>query len=269
MSKAGLIKRLVLSTAMMFLVGFFALQQNAEAVSLTIDKGVNIYTEIGPVIPYNENGNEVHPFLYEGKTYLPLRAITDFLGCEVEENQETKEIFVTTGGEKVLYERSSNPLKSPYKDTVEAETGFTMYIDGEQFFPTDANGNPAEIYRVNGSIFAPVRAMSEALGIEIEWDSHIFVAFIGGRISDAEFNERGIVGMVERIEYYNPIFEKYAETMADNDFAFGLEMFYQQYPDYSGNAISFEEGESVVLGNLISLQLKVPQLLAIVKMLII
>lgn len=50
-------------------------------------------------------------------------------------------------------------------------TDINIQLDGKQLTPTDANGNAVEPFAINGTTYLPVRAVSNALGLGVEWDS--------------------------------------------------------------------------------------------------
>jgi len=43
-------------------------------------------------------------------------------------------------------------------------------LDGEELVPVDANGNEVEPFIMDGTTYLPVRAVAEALGLEVGWD---------------------------------------------------------------------------------------------------
>lgn len=45
-----------------------------------------------------------------------------------------------------------------------------IVMNGTQIMPTDANGNIVEPFAVNGTTYLPVRAVANALGIDVQWD---------------------------------------------------------------------------------------------------
>ena len=47
--------------------------------------------------------------------------------------------------------------------------GITVYVNGEKQILTDANGNIVEPFIIDGTTYLPVRAISQALGMGVEW----------------------------------------------------------------------------------------------------
>lgn len=43
-------------------------------------------------------------------------------------------------------------------------------LDGVNLTPTDANGNPVEPFVINGTTYLPVRAVGNALGLNVNWN---------------------------------------------------------------------------------------------------
>ncbi len=44
-------------------------------------------------------------------------------------------------------------------------------VDGEVFQPKDGNGKPVEVFTYNGTTYAPLRALAEAYGLTVGYDS--------------------------------------------------------------------------------------------------
>lgn len=47
----------------------------------------------------------------------------------------------------------------------------SILVGGSKIEPTDVNGKSTEPFIIDGSTYVPVRALSEALGFEVEWDN--------------------------------------------------------------------------------------------------
>ncbi|MDR0424251.1 MAG: copper amine oxidase N-terminal domain-containing protein [Clostridiales Family XIII bacterium] len=54
-----------------------------------------------------------------------------------------------------------------------------IYVEGKLIDPRDANGVYVEPFIVNGTTYLPVRAVSEALGYDVEWDGDTRSVYVG------------------------------------------------------------------------------------------
>jgi len=111
-------------------------------LNLTIDN---------PVILIDANAQpplEYPPFIFQGRTYVPVRIISEALGAAVDYQAATKTVTVTLGG-KVIVMMIDNP-----NATID---GKTVLLDAP---PTIRQGRT----------FVPLRFISEAFGAEVLWD---------------------------------------------------------------------------------------------------
>ena len=120
------------------------------------------------------NGNPIEAFIHEGVTYLPLRALSETLGLRVDWDGDTKSVYLWHGG--VVRQNGQNP-SLPLRTTLSAKTirvytGVNMYLEGGMFEPNakDLNGNPIEAFIHEGVTYLPLRALSEALELKVDWD---------------------------------------------------------------------------------------------------
>lgn len=86
--------------------------------------------------------------IIDGRTMLPMRQIAQELGCEVNWNEAAKQIYVMRGSDIIVF-------------TVDSKTG---YKNGKEF----TMDVPATI--VNDRTMLPVRALADALHLNIKWD---------------------------------------------------------------------------------------------------
>lgn len=63
--------------------------------------------------------------------------------------------------------------------TINVATGVNLYMDDRQVIPTDANGNPVEVFIYNGTTYVPVRAVSNLFDTPIQWDGQTYGVYIG------------------------------------------------------------------------------------------
>jgi len=55
--------------------------------------------------------------------------------------------------------------------SVRIEDGLGVTINGVPFIPRDANGKQVELFASEGTTYAPVRALAEAVGLRVEYDA--------------------------------------------------------------------------------------------------
>lgn len=63
--------------------------------------------------------------------------------------------------------------------TIQVYTGVDIYVDDMKLEPTDANGNPVEVFIYNGTTYLPVRAVSEAVGKTVQWEPKSNSVYLG------------------------------------------------------------------------------------------
>lgn len=54
--------------------------------------------------------------------------------------------------------------------TIEVDDGVDISINGAAFIPRDAAGNPVAVFAYQGTTYAPVRAICEAAGLDVQFD---------------------------------------------------------------------------------------------------
>ena len=62
---------------------------------------------------------------------------------------------------------------------ISVSTGVNIYADGVKLDPKDANGNPVDVFIYNGTTYLPVRAVSDALGVPVQWDGNTRSVYLG------------------------------------------------------------------------------------------
>lgn len=72
--------------------------------------GIKLVVNGAPVTPKDANGSTVEPFIYNGTTYLPVRAVGNALGQDVSWNGNTKTVYIGMNESDV----ASNTLQ-PYQ----------------------------------------------------------------------------------------------------------------------------------------------------------
>ncbi len=136
----------------------------------------NINTEIQIVVdgekltPKDVNGKIVHPFLLEGTTYLPVRAVSEALGQQVEWDGINRIVYI---GEKP-------------SEAFEGSDVIKIVINGTLIEPKDVSGKIVNPFLIDGTTFVPVRAITEALGKKIDWDGETRTVYITGDMYEVD-----------------------------------------------------------------------------------
>jgi hypothetical protein len=141
------------------------------------------------ITPKDANGQVVEPFIYNGSTYLPIRAIGEALGMDVNWDNGTSTAILTSGGmvSAQSADDSGDAARLMSTGTYAIEVGYrniNLSIDGEVITPKDANGMRVEPFFYNGTTYLPIRAVGEALGMDVYWDNSTSTAILEYCYSD-------------------------------------------------------------------------------------
>lgn len=128
---------------------------------------------------YNVEGEEVHPIVYQGTTYLPLRAIGELMDKNVNWDQSTK--TATLSGSRGGSVTKGTPDRNAVKKNITATLryDFTIVVDGEEQTFTDVNGKTVYPLLYNGSTYLPLRAIGNLMGKTVVWDGDTCTATLG------------------------------------------------------------------------------------------
>lgn len=116
------------------------------------------------------DGSAAFALVYADSTYLPLRAIGEALGKNVNWDEDTKTI--TLEGKRETKDSSNKAVEGKAKNiSVQVRKDFTIVIDGkEETFKTSAG---KRIYPLlyDGSTYLPLRAIGQIMDKTVEWDN--------------------------------------------------------------------------------------------------
>ncbi len=107
-----------------------------------------------PIDTRDVNGTPVPPFIQNGTTYVPVRAIAGALGLDIDWDGATRTVFIGDRG-------NAAPEQG---DKV------NIYVDGAKFTPRDAKGAEVAPIIKDGTTYLPVRAIAQAFGKKVDWD---------------------------------------------------------------------------------------------------
>ena len=67
-----------------------------------------------------------------------------------------------------------------------------IIVDGNKIEPKDSNGNTVEPFTYNGTTYLPVRAIANAVGKELVWDSSTNTVYLGKKPDTTDNNDNKI-----------------------------------------------------------------------------
>lgn len=120
------------------------------------------------------------PFVSEGTTYLPIRAIGEALYKEVRWDGPTHTIYISDPTEASTETQSSNVYVDKSKKTIDVDyLDIKLVVDGKEITPKNVDGKVVEPFAYNGTTYLPVRAVGEALGKTVRWDGATNTVHLG------------------------------------------------------------------------------------------
>ena len=137
---------------------------------------------------YDADGIEVHPLSYNDTTYVPIRAVGELMGKNV--NWDEVHLTATIGGERTTVPTRGTPdtAATPQNITVRIRPDYTIVIDGVARTFRDVDGRVVDPLLYNGSIYLPLRAIGEMMGMNVEWDATDGTVFLSGEVTDYDTN---------------------------------------------------------------------------------
>ncbi|MGI5921778.1 MAG: stalk domain-containing protein [Syntrophomonadaceae bacterium] len=151
MSRSKFIKMVAIVLVMISSFGFVAACEAAQSIPIFIDGiELNIPPGFGQAIAIND------------RTMVPLRVISEALGVKVDWDDINKRVLITTNDASTAINREIG------SSTVDSSTTIPIYVNGKQLEITPEDGLPIVI---NNRTLVPLRVISEALGVKVDWDS--------------------------------------------------------------------------------------------------
>ena len=152
-------------------LGFSLNAFGATSVSAQLTPDFTIVVDGTERTFYSATGNEAHPIVYNGTTYLPIRAIGELMGKNVNWDQST--LTISISGVRNTPDVKGTPDKYPEtkKITAQIQDDFKIVVDGVTQKFTDANGDAVYPLLYNGSTYLPLRSIGELMGKTVSWNA--------------------------------------------------------------------------------------------------
>lgn len=111
--------------------------------------GIKLVVNGAPVTPKDANGSTVEPFIYNGTTYLPVRAVGNALGKDVSWNGNTKTVYIGMN-ESDTAAKKLTPYETDFMYVLEKD-GRTVNMMGKQYTQGLTNwGKSTALYNLDG-----------------------------------------------------------------------------------------------------------------------
>jgi hypothetical protein len=101
---------------------------------------------------------EVAPLIVKDRTMVPVRVISEELGCQVFWDNAERRVLITTPGADNISPRATSPL---------APRGIGIFIDGKEVIIQPEDPTP---FILDGRTMVPFRVIAEGLGMQVDWD---------------------------------------------------------------------------------------------------
>ncbi len=117
------------------------------------------------------DGSPAFALVYEDATYLPLRAIGETLGRNVNWDEKTKTI--TLAGERTTSTSSGSAATGRKQEvTVQVRPDFNIVIDGTERQFTTSSGKSIYPLLYDGSTYLPLRAIGQIMNKTVAWNQN-------------------------------------------------------------------------------------------------
>ena len=160
----------------------------SSSVTAQLSPNISIVVDGTERTFYNVSGQEVHPITYNGTTYLPIRSIGELMGKNVNWDQSTLTVSLTSPRTADAASGTPDGSASARQIAAELHPEYTITVDGTARTFSDANGKAVYPLLYNGSIYLPIRAIGQLMGRTVSWNgTSSTVTLTGGSdVTDAD-----------------------------------------------------------------------------------
>lgn len=187
-----------------FIMAIFMLSQTAYAETNKADS-CNIHFDTD-VFVYDEKTIMFSTFTYDDDKYVPLRAISNFLGKEVSYNSAEGSINIMNSDKDIQYQ----PLIATEKDATAKIVDNKIMYNNVYIFGNESYKRTG-LLNYDGNIYVPMNWLITRFGLEEEYDKNIIT--ISDKKDDENFEVTDIAGydfnklenkIKSEYSYFNP-----------------------------------------------------------------
>ena len=187
-----------------FIMAILMLSQTAYAeTAKTYSYNIHFDTD---VFLYNEKTTMFSTFTYDDNKYVPLRAISNFLGKEVSYNSAEGSINIMNSDKDIQYQ----PLIATEKDATAKIVDNKIMYNNVYIFGNESYKRTG-LLNYDGNIYVPMNWLITRFGLEEEYDKNIIT--ISDKKDDENFEVTDIAGydfnklenkIKSEYSYFNP-----------------------------------------------------------------
>lgn len=205
---------LVLALVMVFGLTVNASAASAQNIKVQLSPNITVKLNGEAQTMADVNGNPVYPVLNGGTTYLPVRAVSGMLGIGVDWDGATQTVLLDTS-------KKTTPTKTdakapadakPSEITVQLSPNITVKLDGKVQSMTDVNGTPVYPLLYNGTTYLPIRAVSNMLGLNVDWDGATQTVLLNNEDNTSNAADNGSIIVSPDAATIDKFFKKYGLT---------------------------------------------------------
>ena len=120
--------------------------------------------------------SEVPPRIIDGRTMVPVRAVTEALGCIVEWEDEYKMVYVfMPSGDPLMAMRIGEPVATVHN--LDADGNYILDGKYDPIYRATVESPPVII---DGRTFVPLRFIAEAMSFSVEWEESTRTVYLVG-----------------------------------------------------------------------------------------
>ena len=153
-------------------------------VSATLRPSVTILVDGQKQSFYDATGKAVYAIFYNGTHYLPVRAIGELMGKNVNWDSSTKTISLTSPRTSAATVGRPSAVANDSAITVEQRPDITIVVDGTKRNFTDANGSSVYPLLNSGTNYLPIRAIGELMQKTVNWDAQTKTITLTGAVNN-------------------------------------------------------------------------------------